>query len=149
MVLVISANFVSADHQSTFARSACARSIQEALAIASDQLPTLLDKLCDLYKEKNRLLVPEFDQFGMVIESTLNREDPWRTRKAIASALKAASVHFDSASVQTLFNLLLVDGALGDRSQDVRSEMLEVGIIGKDQLSRLTCVNRQRQLRST
>ena len=72
--------------------------------------------------------MPEYDQYGMVIESTLDREDPWRTRKAIASALKAASVHFNPDSVQTLFNLLLVDGALGDRSQDVRSEMLEVSV---------------------
>lgn len=62
----------------------------------------------------------------MVIEESLNVEDPWRTRVAIALTLKLVSVHFSSSEVDALFYLLIYGGALGDRSQAVRSEMLEV-----------------------
>lgn len=71
-------------------------------------------------------LLPQYDQFGMIIEESLLAEDPWRNRKAIATALRLMSVHFTTADVDTFFQLLIGEEALGDRSQSVRTEMLEV-----------------------
>lgn len=62
----------------------------------------------------------------MVIEASLTAEDPWRTRVALATTLKLISAHFAPADVEAFFNLLIVGEALGDRSQAVRSEMLDV-----------------------
>lgn len=62
----------------------------------------------------------------MVIEETLNREDPWRCRVAIAKSFKSIAESLQSSDTLTLFDLLLSGGALGDRSGEVRSEMLAV-----------------------
>jgi hypothetical protein len=62
----------------------------------------------------------------MLVESSLTAEDPWRTRKALATTLKLVSEHFTPADVESFFGLLIAGEALGDRSQAVRSEMLEV-----------------------
>lgn len=62
----------------------------------------------------------------MVIEETLNREDPWRSRVAIAKSFKSVAECLGSQDVLTAFDLLLSGGALGDRSGAVRSEMLSV-----------------------
>lgn len=72
-------------------------------------------------------LQPAYDQFGMVIESSLSVEDPWRTRVALGTTLKLISDHFSPADVEAFFGLLIQGEALGDRSQAVRSEMLDVG----------------------
>ena len=42
-----------------------------------------------LYHAENYSLAPEYDQYGMVIESTLGREDPWHVRVAVARAIEA------------------------------------------------------------
>lgn len=70
--------------------------------------------------------MPVYDQFGMVVEESLTAEDPWRNRKALATALKLSSEHFAPDDVGSFFSLLIAGEGLGDRSQAVRSEMLEV-----------------------
>lgn len=70
--------------------------------------------------------MPQYDQYGMVIEESLNAEDPWRARKAIATTLKLVAPYFSPADVAAFFDILITGEALGDRSQSVRSEMLEV-----------------------
>lgn len=70
--------------------------------------------------------MPEYDKFGMVIEETLNREDPWRCRAAIARSFATIAPHLRSNDVLVVFDLLLSGGALGDRSSEVRSQMLSV-----------------------
>lgn len=62
----------------------------------------------------------------MVIEETLNREDPWRCRVAIARSFKSIAKYLQTPDTLTIFDLLLAGGALGDRSGEVRSEMLSV-----------------------
>jgi hypothetical protein len=71
-------------------------------------------------------LLPQYDQYGMIIEESLQAEDPWRTRAAIALTLKLISPFFSPVDVEAFFNLLIEGTALGDRTQTVRSEMLEV-----------------------
>ena len=76
--------------------------------------------------EQNRPLVPEYDSFGIIIEESLNREDPWKTRVAIAKAFGAVSQYMGEAEVSLFFDVLIGDAALGDRSPDVRGSMLAV-----------------------
>ena len=78
------------------------------------------------YREKAKELLPVYDQYGMVVEESLNAEDPWRARKAIATTLKLVAPYYTSTDVTTFFDVLIKGEALGDRSQSVRSEMLEV-----------------------
>lgn len=72
---------------------------------------------------------PEVDQYGLVIDSTLNREDQWQSRVAVGNALLAVVSAEDTqdADVLKVFNLLLEDG-LADRSANVRESMLQVAV---------------------
>lgn len=78
------------------------------------------------YQEKAKELLPQYDRFGMLIEESLDAEDPWKARKALATTLRLMSPIFSPVDVKTFFDLLINGEALGDRSQSVRSEMLEV-----------------------
>lgn len=71
-------------------------------------------------------MLPTYDQYGMVIEESLTAEDPWKTRLAVATTLRLISVHFAQPDVEAFFELLIQGQALGDRSQAVRSGMLDV-----------------------
>jgi hypothetical protein len=79
--------------------------------------------------EQNKDLAPEFDQYGMIIESSLDREDPWRVRVAIADTLRLLSEYMGSQDVESVFSLFIHEAALGDRSVQVRSKMLDVSLI--------------------
>jgi hypothetical protein len=78
------------------------------------------------FLEKNKDLAPEYDQYGMIIESTLNREDPWRVRVAVADTLRLLSEFVGPDDIRSVFRLFIDEAALGDRSEQVRSKMLEV-----------------------
>ena len=79
-----------------------------------------------LYHAENYSLAPEYDQYGMVIESTLGREDPWHVRVAVARAIEASAPSFRAADVVPFFVFALQPGtALSDRHEAVRQAMLE------------------------
>ena len=63
----------------------------------------------------------------MVREESLNREDPWRTRVAIAEALRFLAPLYQTDDVRLVVDLLVAGEALGDRSAEVRFAMLELG----------------------
>lgn len=73
-------------------------------------------------------LVPEYDRFGMVIQESLDREDPWRSRVALADALRHLTPYFTESDMSPLFDLMIEKQSLGDRSEDVRSNMLRVSL---------------------
>ena len=64
---------------------------------------------------------------GMVIAQSLDRADPWPTRVAIALAFERLAPSFPETKVEPFFRFLIQDEALGDRSEDVRREMLRAG----------------------
>jgi hypothetical protein len=64
---------------------------------------------------------------GMVIAQSLDRADPWPTRVAIALAFQRLAPSFPATQVEPFFKFLIQDEALGDRSSDVRREMLRAG----------------------
>ena len=68
----------------------------------------------------------------MIKPETIDRSDPWPTRKAIASSLLQLSPLFAENDVNELFRFLIDGEALGDSHGGVRREMLEVGITAID-----------------
>ncbi|KAJ8297218.1 eIF-2-alpha kinase activator gcn1 [Rhodotorula toruloides] len=129
-------------HSAPSVREAVAAAIAEGVTVHSDHVADALLQLIAEYEDKAKELVPEYDRFGMLVEESLSREDPWRTRKAIATTLRLMADLFSPADVETFFDLLIAGKALGDRSQSVRTEMLEaaqtvIDIHGKETLQHL------------
>ncbi|KAJ3118798.1 translational activator of GCN4 [Phlyctochytrium bullatum] len=88
-----------------------------------------LNDLQKLYHAKNVLPTPEYDEFGMIIPASLEKEDEWRARSGVASALRScATLPMDNGTLESVFKFLVNEEALGDRSEKVRSLMLEAGI---------------------
>ncbi|KAF8553713.1 ARM repeat-containing protein [Imleria badia] len=115
------------DHDNVYVRTSAAA----AIAAAVEHLPQAgmdtIDALQALYREKAKILAPEFDQYGMVIAQSLDRADPWPTRIAISLAFERLAPSFPETKVEPFFRFLIQDAALGDRSPDVRREMLRAG----------------------
>jgi len=65
----------------------------------------------------------------MVIASTINREDPWEARLAIAHTFLHIGPHFRDEDVLPFVDFLINDQALGDRRVDVRRGMLDAGVV--------------------
>lgn len=130
------------EHKNTYVRDSCARALAAATELHPEQVSSVVAKLCQLYKDRNKVLAPEYDRFGMVIESTKNRQDPWQTRAAVAVALRHLAPHLQGSDVPAFFEFLIDGQALGDRSEDVRPKMLEaatsvIDLHGKQHLSKL------------
>ncbi|GAA5981477.1 hypothetical protein JCM10908_004121 [Rhodotorula pacifica] len=129
-------------HPSNAVREGAAAAIADGVALHPDHVADALIQLIAEYEDKAKELVPEYDRFGMLIEESLSREDPWKARKALATALRLMSASFSAAEVKTFFDLLIDGKALGDRSQSVRSELLEaaqavIDLHGKENLQDL------------
>ncbi|CAE6418409.1 unnamed protein product [Rhizoctonia solani] len=115
------------DHENKYVRTAVGEAIAESAATLPDTLPQLMLTLEELYREKAKILAPEFDEYGMVIESSLDRADPWPARAAIASTFRHLAPHFTETEVVPFFEFLIKDEALGDRNATVRRNMLDAG----------------------
>jgi hypothetical protein len=63
----------------------------------------------------------------MVIESSLNRSDPWPARVAIGQTFKHLAPSFTQPEVEPFFTFLIKEEALGDREAGVRRAMLDAG----------------------
>ncbi|GAA5986671.1 hypothetical protein JCM11641_001358 [Rhodosporidiobolus odoratus] len=133
------------NHTSASIRDAAAAAIAAGAGMHPDHVADALMQLVAEYQDKVKELLPEYDRFGMLIEESLSREDPWKVRKALATALRLLSDLFSPADVKSFFDLLISGQALGDRSQAVRSEMIEaaqvvIDLHGKANLQDLIAV---------
>ncbi|GAA6024607.1 hypothetical protein JCM11491_006044 [Sporobolomyces phaffii] len=115
-------------HSSAAVRQSNAAAIAEGVGHHPEHVADALVQLIAEYEDKAKELVPEYDRFGMLIEESLDAEDPWKSRKALASTLRLLSPLFSPVDVKTFFDLLITGQALGDRSQSVRSEMLDAAM---------------------
>ncbi|SNX84044.1 related to translation activator GCN1 [Melanopsichium pennsylvanicum] len=130
------------EHKNAYVRDSCARALAAATEQHPEQVSSVIAKLCQLYKERNKVLAPEYDRFGMVIEATKNRQDPWQTRAAVAVALRHQAPFLQGSDVPSFFEFLIDGQALGDRSENVRPKMLDaattvIDLHGKEHLSKL------------
>ncbi|KAH7883448.1 armadillo-type protein [Phlebopus sp. FC_14] len=114
-------------HDNAYVRTSSAAAIADAVEHHPQTSERTIIALEELYREKARILAPEFDQYGMVITQSLDRSDPWPTRVAIALTFEQLAPVFSETQVEPFFVFLIHDEALGDRSPEVRRGMLQAG----------------------
>jgi hypothetical protein len=64
----------------------------------------------------------------MLITESLDRQDPYTVRVAVAQALQYLTPHFQKDNVVPLFDFMVTHEALGDRNSDVRRALLDACI---------------------
>ncbi|KAF8959922.1 armadillo-type protein [Flammula alnicola] len=90
--------FVYLGHDNAYVRSSTAAAIAEAVEQWPQTIQSTLSTLQDYYRDKAKVLAPEFDQYGMVIAQSLDRSDPWTAQ----------------TELEPFFKFLIQDQALGD-----------------------------------
>ncbi|KAI0035599.1 ARM repeat-containing protein [Vararia minispora EC-137] len=115
------------EHENVYVRSSVAGAFTEAVERWPQSASATVTAVRELYKEKAKILAPQFDQYGMVVEQSLERTDPWQTRAAVAQSLQQLASAFSTSDTVPFFGFLIKDEALGDRNPDVRRAMLEAG----------------------
>ncbi|KAI9508386.1 ARM repeat-containing protein [Russula earlei] len=115
------------EHDNAYVRSSSAAAFVEAIERWPASATETIDALMHLYREKAKILAPEFDQYGIVDERSLGRLDPWQARLAIAQTLEHLAPAFSEEVTVPFFDFLVKEEALGDRSAEVRRGMLDAG----------------------
>ncbi|KAG0302645.1 translational activator of GCN4 [Dissophora globulifera] len=115
-------------HENAFVRQAGGKAIAGAVKLYPDTVTATLDALYKLYKEKAKPIVPQYNEFGLVIQESLNRQDPSDQRYGLSMALKNISPLMTAADLKPFAEFLIRQEALGDRSADVRQGMLDAGL---------------------
>ncbi|KAI0343486.1 ARM repeat-containing protein [Trametopsis cervina] len=115
------------EHENLYVRNSTALALSEAVEHWPKTVTDTVLTLEETYRDKAKVLAPEFDQYGMVVASTVDRADPWPTRIAIALALELLAPHLTDDDVEPFIQFLIQDQALGDRHSDVRRGMLQAG----------------------
>ena len=113
------------EHPNAFPRQVAPKAIASAAESYPTSVSSALQKLIDLYRERNKLLLPEYDKFGMIVEGTENRKDPWEIRSAIASTFSELAEYLSSDDIAPFFTFLIKEEALGDRNESVRIKILD------------------------
>ncbi|KAG2015263.1 translational activator GCN1 [Coprinopsis cinerea AmutBmut pab1-1] len=114
-------------HDNAYVRSSTATAIATAVEQTQNTAVQTIEALQEYYKDKAKILAPEFDEYGMVIASSLDRSDPWQARLATALAFERLASSFPESQLDSWFNFLIQSEALGDREAAVRKGMLNAG----------------------
>ncbi|KAJ1557917.1 translational activator of GCN4, partial [Nowakowskiella sp. JEL0078] len=105
------------------------RALCELLESYEDEIPYVVETFFSIYREKIALPIPEFDEFGLVKPESIEKPDEWEARDGVAFAIKScASVFEESSILKSIFQFLIDEEVLGDRSEKVRQGMLEAGL---------------------
>ncbi|KAF8985319.1 translational activator of GCN4 [Entomortierella lignicola] len=115
-------------HQNGFVRQAASKSIAGAVKLYPDTVTETLSAIYILYHEKAKPIVPQYNEFGLIIQESLNRQDPADQRFGLSMALKNIAPLMKASDLQTFAEFLIRQDALGDRSSDVRQGMLDAGL---------------------
>ncbi|KAJ3090385.1 translational activator of GCN4 [Quaeritorhiza haematococci] len=133
-------------HSVAAVRQSAGKGLCAALQAYPELIPDTLETLYSIYGEKAVPPTPEYDDYGMVIPSSLEKVDEWEARAGIAMALKScANVISEPDTLQRLFRFLIEAEAFGDRHENVRRLMLEAGLAaintrGKNHVKQLLAV---------
>ncbi|KAJ3745026.1 armadillo-type protein [Lentinula detonsa] len=119
-------------HDNAYVRSSSASAISEAVGLWPQTISETMTILKDYYRDKAKILAPEYDQYGMVIAESLEQSDPWQARVAVSRAFQLLAPLFTEVEVLPFFDFLIHDEALGDRTPEVRRSMLTAGTITID-----------------
>lgn len=104
-------------------RRAAARSLAEAVGSHTSTLDDILSKLREKYFELAKPKKQLLDEFGMPKKMDLS--DPWEARHGIATAFKELSPFLSKEQLDSLFDFMIANGPLSDKSESVRGGMLE------------------------
>ncbi|ORX96881.1 ARM repeat-containing protein [Basidiobolus meristosporus CBS 931.73] len=115
-------------HQNKNVRVSAAKALAGAIQFHPQSISDSLVDIYNKYKELATPIVPEYDEFGMVIRSSLEKEDPWAGRVGLASALVACAPLMLPENLAPFFHFLIQEEALGDRHESVRQRMLDAGL---------------------
>ncbi|KAF7356649.1 TOG domain-containing protein [Mycena venus] len=114
-------------HDNTYVRHGAAAAIAESVEHWPQAVHPTLVVLQEYYRDKAKILAPEFDEYGMVIAASLDRSDPWQARVAASHAFELLAPLLPEDEVEPFFTFLIQDEALGDRTAEVRRGMLSAG----------------------
>ncbi|TFK68469.1 ARM repeat-containing protein, partial [Pluteus cervinus] len=114
-------------HDNAYVRNSTAAAIAESVLQWPQSIEHVVTTLQEYYREKAKILAPEFDAYGMVIAQSVDRADPWPARSAAALAFEQLADSFTDTQLEPFFAFLIQDEALGDRISEVRREMLTAG----------------------
>ncbi|VDC02874.1 unnamed protein product [Peniophora sp. CBMAI 1063] len=121
------------EHDVSYVRTGAAQALAEAVEHWPASVSDTVGRIKSMYVERAQVIKPEFDQYGMLVEGSLERADPWAARAALAGALVALAPLLAEGDVVPLFQFLIDEpAALGDRHADVRRGMLEAGTAAVD-----------------
>lgn len=130
------------EHSHAFVRTAAGKSLATAAEVHVETVADLARALMALYAKKNEVIEPQYDRFGLIIEKTLNWQDPWQARGAIALTFHNLAPIFSTDTLVPYFEFLIGKEGLGDRNEDVRRKMLDaaaaiIDMHGMEKLSEL------------
>ncbi|KAJ7606190.1 armadillo-type protein [Mycena polygramma] len=114
-------------HDNAYVRRGAAAAITESVEHWPQAAHSTIEALQEYYRDKAKILAPEFDQYGMVIAASLDRSDPWQARVAASHTFELLSPLLPEEEVEPFFTFLIQDEALGDRTAEVRRGMLSAG----------------------
>ncbi|KAG0234297.1 armadillo-type protein [Mortierella sp. GBAus27b] len=115
-------------HQNVFVRQASSKAIAGAVKLYPDTVTATLSAIYALYHEKAKPIVPEYNEFGLIIQESLNRQDPFNERFGLSMALKNIAPLMTPSDLQPFAEFLIRQDALGDRNEEVRQGMLDAGL---------------------
>nr|XP_031848654.1 eIF-2-alpha kinase activator GCN1 isoform X2 [Nomia melanderi] len=105
-------------------QQAAACALAQCLSNVSHLVPTILDRLLQLYQDKLAMIPPKLNDFGRVVEQPI---DTWGPRRGVALALAQLASLLSAETVLKLVQFFVSTG-LGDRNQAVRTEMLTAAV---------------------
>ncbi|KAG0198297.1 translational activator of GCN4 [Mortierella sp. GBA30] len=115
-------------HQNGFVRQAAGKAIAGAVKLYPDTVTATLSAIYMLYHEKAQPIVPQYNEYGLLIQESLNRQDPADQRFGLSMALKNIAPMMTASDLQPFAEFLIRQDALGDRNSDVRQGMLDAGL---------------------
>lgn len=104
-------------------RAAAARALTESVSLFPAGFTETLEALKKVYLLKAKLILPSYDDYGML--KKIDNRDPWESRSGIALAFKELSVVFEDVKLVDFSMFLIEQGPLGDKNHAVRDEMIE------------------------
>ncbi|KAJ9079215.1 translational activator of GCN4 [Entomophthora muscae] len=109
-------------------RTSAANSFYEAISLHPSSLPNVFDALCQLYFKLAEPIVPEYDRFGMLIQASLERTDPFGQRVAVGLALGGIVPLADRSLLELFLGFMITQEALADVHAHVRKAMLQASL---------------------
>ncbi|CAG8829306.1 31138_t:CDS:2, partial [Racocetra persica] len=112
-------------HEEKYVRECAAKSIGNASKYFPDSVADTLSLIYEQYKEKAKPVQPEYDEFGILIPESLNKQDQWEARVGLALSLGTLAQNLRPTDLKPLFEFLINDEAIGDIHAQVRQKLLE------------------------